>query len=194
MRKIADLLRWLGVGVLGGVLCVPPAVGAQTAAALTSAPKSGPEGLLSNFSFATERGPITIQAEQMEFDYRALLLTYRGAVIVTQNDVTLTSNTLTVKLAPEGADRLQEIVAEGEVKIDQGERRATGGRAVFDQVARTVTLSNNAILREGANEITGSKVIVFLDEQRSVVEGGGSRVRAVLHPPDEKGAGGSYGR
>ena len=81
-----------------------------------------------------------------------------------------------------------------DIALDQGERRATGGRAVFDQVARTVTLSDNAILRDGPNEITGNKVIVYLDEQRSVVEGGGHRVRAVLHPPDKKPGGDGNGR
>ena len=57
---------------------------------------------------------------------------------------------------------------------------------MFDAGARTVTLSDKARLRDGPNEVAGERVIVFLDEERSVVEGGDERVRAVLHPPADK--------
>ena len=144
---------------------------------------AGPEGLLSRFSFATKRGPITIQADQLEFDYRSRVLTYRGEVKVTQADMVLESELLSVVLDPERFDELKEIVAEGDVRIAKGERRASGGRAVFDQTARTVTLTDRAVLRDGPNEVAGERVIVYLDEERSVVEGGGERVRAVLFPP-----------
>jgi lipopolysaccharide export system protein LptA len=144
---------------------------------------SGPEGLLSRFSFSTERGPISVQANQMEFDYRSRVLIYRGQVHVTQNDVTLESDLLRVELDPESAQPIEKIVAEGAVRIAKGERqRASGGRAVFDQKARTVTLSDKAVLRDGPNEVAGERVVVYLDEERSVVEGGQERVRAVLFP------------
>lgn len=191
----AGLVRWgarlaalLRAAVLASLLCVPPVAGAQGGDGPQVTPErsiqSGPEGLLSNFSVATRRGPVTIEAEEMEFDYLALLLTYRGAVTVTQGDLTLKSDSLSVKVDGENVNRLNEIVAEGDVQIDQGDRRATGGKAVFDQLARTVTLSDHAVLRDGRNEVAGSRVVVYLDEERSVVEGGEDRVRAVLFPPD----------
>lgn len=143
----------------------------------------GPEGLLSRFSFAADRGPISVQANRMEFDYRTRVLIYRGDVRVTQNDVTLESDLLRVELDPESAQPLEKIVAEGAVRIAKGERqRASGGRAVFDQKARTVTLSDKAVLRDGPNEVAGERVVVYLDEERSVVEGGRDRVRALLYP------------
>lgn len=191
----AGLVRWsarlasaLGAGALASLLCLPPVAGAQAGDGPTAIPerpiKSGPEGLLSSFSVATRRGPVTIEAEQMEFDYKAMLLTYRGAVTVTQDDLTLKSDSLSVKVDGEKANQLKEIVAEGNVQIDQGNRQATGGKAIFDELARTVTLSDHAVLRDGQNEVTGSRVVVYLDEERSVVEGGEDRVRAVLYPPE----------
>ena len=77
----------------------------------------------------------------------------------------------------------------GDVQITKGQRRASGGRAVFDNSARTVTLSEQAKLQDGPNEIAGEKVVVYLDEERSVVEGGRDRVRAVLYPPSQGGEG-----
>jgi lipopolysaccharide export system protein LptA len=72
------------------------------------------------------------------------------------------------------------------VKIDSGDRHATGGRAVFDDAKRTVTLSEEARLSDGPNEVAGDRVVVYIDEQRSVVQGGPERVRAVLYPPTER--------
>ena len=87
-----------------------------------------------------------------------------------------------------GSARLKEIVAAGKVRIEDGTRWATGGRAVFDQTNRTLVLSEAPVLHDGANEVLGDRVIVYLDEDRSVVEGGRKRVKAVLYPDREQKA------
>jgi lipopolysaccharide export system protein LptA len=172
---------------------VPSAGGTDAAGAPTkAASKADPaDGLLGGFALGGDRGPVRIDAATMEFDYKTKVLSYRGGVVVTQADMTLHSETLRVILDPDHPDKPREVVAEGKVQIDKGERRATGGRAVFDNTARTVTLSDEARLRDGPNEVTGERVVVYLDEQRSVVEGGQDRVRAVLYPSSEKGGGGA---
>ena len=43
-------------------------------------------------------------------------------------------------------------------------------------------LSDDAVLHDGSNEVSGDRIVVYLDEKRSVVEGGTGRVRAVLFP------------
>ncbi len=156
----------------------------------TAASAGGLEGLLGGFSLGGERGPVRVDADTMEFDYKTMVLTYRGQVVVTQADMTLRSDLLRVVLDRDRPQRPKEVVAEGSVRIDKGERRATGGRAVFDDDARTVVLSDDARLRDGPNEVAGERVVVYLDEQRSVVQGGPDRVRAVLYPPTPRpGAG-----
>jgi len=140
------------------------------------------EGLLESFSLSAERGPVRIEAKTLEFEYRTGNLTYRGEVKVTQADIALSSDSLLVRLDTEKVGKPKEIVAEGNVRVVNGERVATGGRAVFDQATQTITLSQDAVLRDGPNEVAGEKVVVFLEEQRSIVEGGHDRVRAVLFP------------
>ncbi|MGH7787380.1 MAG: lipopolysaccharide transport periplasmic protein LptA, partial [Candidatus Binatia bacterium] len=140
--------------------------------------------LLGGVALGGDRGPVHIDADRMEFDYRTRVLTYRGTVNVTQADMTLRSDVLTVSLDQEKIERPKEVVAEGNVLITKGERKASGGKAVFDNVARTVTLSDHAHLQDGPNEVAGERVVVYLDEERSVVEGGKERVRAVLVPKD----------
>ncbi|MBI3801425.1 MAG: hypothetical protein HY268_31185 [Deltaproteobacteria bacterium] len=71
--------------------------------------------------------------------------------------------------------QLKEIVAEGNVDITSGDRHATAKKAVFTQATRTVVLSGNAILQEGENRVNGEKVTVYLDEKRTLVDGGGKK-------------------
>jgi lipopolysaccharide export system protein LptA len=191
MRTAATSFRDVVVAVAFFCLLLPHGVGAQAAEAATAAPApadpspSAAEGLFGNLSLTSDRGPLHISADQLEFDYRTSVLTYRGGVTVKQADLTLNSNVLRVTLDPKAPDQLREVVAEGDVQIAKGQRRASGGRAVFDQASRTIVLSDRAILRDGPNEVAGERVVVYLDEERSVIEGGTERVRAVLFPEEK---------
>jgi lipopolysaccharide export system protein LptA len=81
------------------------------------------------------------------------------------------------------ADRIKHVVAEGNVRIQRGDRVAEGGRAVFDQAKQTIVLSDGAVLHEGPNKVAGDRIVVYLQEERSVVESGSnSRVSAVFYP------------
>jgi lipopolysaccharide export system protein LptA len=96
--------------------------------------------------------------------------------------ITLRDDRGTPTASERGAVTLQEIVASGHVRIEQGERWATGGKAVFDQPKRILLLTESPVLHDGPNEVAGERVVVYLDEDRSVVEGGSRRVKAVLYP------------
>lgn len=173
-RSLAPALALLGLIATVSAEDVPPA-GADSMLA--------GDGLLESFSLSADRGPVEIEAATLEFEYRTGELTYRGGVTVTQADISLNSDELRLLLDTEDLGRPREIVARGNVRIVSGTRVATGGRAVFDNAEQTVTLSEDAVLRDGPNEVAGEKIVVYIDEQRSVVEGGETkRVRAVLFP------------
>lgn len=186
MRARSFLVAVLALLASGGPQAAAEPTPAARRGANAASPVGGLDGLLGGFSLGGEGGPVRIDADTMEFDYKEMVLTYRGGVTVTQADMTLRSDLLRLVLDRERPEEPKEVVAEGKVQIDKGTRQATGGRAVFDAGARTVTLSDKARLRDGPNEVAGERVIVFLDEERSVVEGGPERVRAVLHPPADK--------
>lgn len=171
-RLIVSLLLWCAM---------PVPVWAAEAPAQRA---GGQADLLSRLSLTSQSGPVNISAKELEFDYRTRTLTYRGSVVVSQADLKVSSDALRVILNEEAREVIREVTAEGNVRIEQGDRVATGGRAVFDQAKRTVVLSENAVLREGPNEVAGERVVVYLDEQRSVVEGGNQRVRAILYPQE----------
>lgn len=164
--------------------------------------KAEEKGLFDSLSLTSRREPINIRSRDLEFRYDEKRITYRGEVVVQQGDVTLKSDLLTVTYeepamtngakttaagVPTAAgattrQQLKEIIAEGNVEIISGDRRATGKKAVFNEAKRTVVLSGDAALREGGNRVTGERVTVFLDEKRSVVEGGKERAQMVFIP------------
>lgn len=176
----ATVLVWISVAGRAGA--------ADEARAATAEPRTGAtppaDPLLGALSFGSSQEPISVSANALDFDYRTRVLTYRGEVVATQGDMKLQSNTLKVSLDMQQGERLKEVVAEGSVRMSKGTRWATGGRAVFDQIHRTVVLSQDAVLHDGLNQVSGERVVVYLDEQRSVVDGGTGRVKAVLYPPE----------
>jgi len=137
---------------------------------------------LAGFSFTSKREPISVNADAMEFDYRSRVLTYRGGVVATQGNMKLESVRLTVTLDAQFENRVKEVVADGHVKLSQGARWATGGRAVFDQDQNTVVLSQSAELHDGPNVVKGDRVVGYLNDERFVIEGGSGRVNAMLFP------------
>lgn len=208
MRVGHDSILWVVVLLLASV-----APSRADDAKPTSAANS-PGSLFQSLSLGSNKGPVRIDSDSLELDYKSSNVTYLGHVQVTQGDVTLNSDRLSIKYDPaavkrtdqptdkpagdpapgptpgKDADRIKEIVAEGNVRIRQGTRLAEGKRAVFDQAKQTVVLSDGAVLHDGPNQVAGERVIVYLQEERSVVESGSnSRVKAVLYPgKDESGA------
>ena len=189
---------------------------APVAAETTAAPEAKSDqksdqkggGILDMGSFGNRKEPIVITADRLEYDYKENVVVYRGDVLAVQGDTKVRSDTLTVTLAKnqdangdakaptpppspdaKGGQKLQEVVAVGHVRIDNGTRWATGGRAVFEQETRTLVLTESPVLHDGPNEVVGDRVVVYVDENRSVVEGGRKRVKATVFPGKEDVAG-----
>jgi lipopolysaccharide export system protein LptA len=51
-------------------------------------------------------------------------------------------------------------------------------------------LTENPVVHDGPNEILGDRIVVYIDENRSVVEGGPKRVKATLIPDKKDGGAG----
>ena len=100
--------------------------------------------------------------------------------------MTMRSETLTAYYDPE-MKQMKQIVLDGKVNATQGDRVATGDRAVFDDKAKTVTLTGNPVMRQGNSQVSGTKVVYFMEQDRAVVEGDGKiRVQATIFPEELK--------
>src|SRR5919106_5407167 len=117
-----------------------------------------------------KKDPIYITADWMEVDQSKNTITYKGRVITVQADMTMRSETLTAYYDPQ-MKQMSQIVAEGKVNATQGNRIATGEKAVFDDKAKTVTLTGNPVMRQGNSQVTGTKIVYFMEQDRAVAEG-----------------------
>jgi lipopolysaccharide export system protein LptA len=131
-----------------------------------------------------KKDPIYITSDWMEVDQQKNTITYKGRVVTVQADMTMRSETLIAYYDPE-MKQMKQIVAEGKVNAIQGDRVATGEKAVFDNTAKTVTLTSNPVMRQGNSQVTGIRVIYFVEEQKSIAEGDSKiRVQATIFPEE----------
>lgn len=137
----------------------------------------------SAFEF-NKKEPIYITSDWMEVDQKKNTITYKGRVVTIQSEMTMRSETLTAVYDPE-MKQIKQIIAEGKVNAVQGNRMATGSRAVFDDQAKTVTLTGNPVMRQGNSQVTGSRIIYYIDQDRAVAEGKDSvRVQVTIFPEE----------
>ena len=174
MRKILSAI------VLGAFLAASfPVMRAEAAAA---------EGKKSVNAFEfNKKDPIYITADWMEVDQAKSTIVYKGRVVAVQSDMTMRSDALVAYYDPE-MKQMKQIVLDGKVNATQGTRVATGDRAVFDDKAKTVTLTGNPVMRQGNNQVSGAKVVYFIEQDRAMVESDGkTRVSATIFPEELKG-------
>jgi lipopolysaccharide export system protein LptA len=152
--------------------------------------KGGEKGLKAErgFGFTASRAPIDINSDTVEADQKTNTVIFKGNVVAKQEDTTLYANTLTI-IYDEKTKKLKEIIATGNVKVVQLERRATSQKATFDQDKNKVVLDGEAVVREGANVIRGERITFYVEEERSVVEPvkGGRVSTSITPPPKEEG-------
>jgi lipopolysaccharide export system protein LptA len=178
MRNLSIALRLMAVSFLS-------LYGAQYAAGAAAPQKeeSKKNNSASGFEF-NKKDPIYITSDWMEVDQKKSTITYKGRVLAVQADMTMRSETLTAYYDAE-MKQMKQIVAEGKVNAMQGNRLATGEKAVFDDKAKTVTLTGNPVMRQGNSQVSGTRVIYFIEQDRAVAEGDGKiRVQATIFPEE----------
>ncbi|MGZ3606822.1 MAG: lipopolysaccharide transport periplasmic protein LptA [Syntrophales bacterium] len=144
--------------------------------------------------------PIQIVSDRLDAYNEKKLVVFSGNAVATQGDKIIKADRLFLYYrkdprVPEksGAQDigstgdLEKIEAKGHVTITQGERVVTGNDAVYYQDTQQIVMLGNAVMREGRNVINGDRIVVFLDEDRGVVESvDKGRVKATIYPEDNK--------
>lgn len=147
--------------------------------------KAGKKGDQGPFKLDTDK-PIFITSDRMEVDRKKGILTYSGRVVAVQGEMTMNSANLSASYS-EDMKKVKEIIAEGNVQIVQGDRVATGAKSVFNGDAQTITLTGSpAVVKQGNNEVSGSRIVFYIEEDRAIAEGGSERVKATIFPEEFK--------
>ncbi len=150
--------------------------------------------------------PLTITGDRMEGSQKDRTIGFEGRVTVQQEDLTISGKRMKVfgaaadKAKPSQKDpgqessaempmmgRIDRIEMEGGVRIAQREKVATAEKAVYYHGEKKIVLLGSPMVSQGADQIKGRMITLFLADGRSVVEGGESApVQAILHPKTDK--------
>jgi lipopolysaccharide export system protein LptA len=160
-----------------------PAEPAQETAKAKKETKKGGDGALFE---ANKKDPILISAERMEVDRKKASISYKGKVVAVQGEMTMKSDSLTAHYTAPDMKELKEIVADGKVHVTQGDRVATGAKAVFNGQNQTLSLIGNALVRQGNSEVSGSRIVFYIEKDLVVAEGGNDRVKSKIFPEELK--------
>ncbi len=132
--------------------------------------------------------PTFVKSDTLTLKGTERVFAYQGNVEVQQGDMILTA--AEVEGSYDENNRIKNLTAKENVVIIKGEGiRASGERAIFDNEAQIVTLTENPELQQDGSVLTADVIKVFLAENRSAAEGN-VRVKLVKSDPaPETGAG-----
>ena len=146
--------------------------------------------------------PIQIEADRMETSQEEGTVLFSGNVQANQGNLIINADEMTVlytKAGPQpdasagtAADltqKIDKIMAKGNVKIVQGDWVAAGDTMDFNADDRIVILAGNAKAWQDQNMVSGEKIVLYLDEGKSVVERStrqGERVKAFIYPSTQE--------
>lgn len=147
-----------------------------------------------------EAQPIHIEADRMESFERQSEVLFSGRVEATQGDIVLHADTMRVNYQSaqggkqKGASRsrrVDKLFAQGNVKVvSKAGWVATGKTMDYFAVDRKAVLIGDAKVWQDNNLVTGNRIVLYLDEGKSVVESdpqqGRQRVKAFLYPGGDK--------
>jgi len=130
--------------------------------------------------------PINVSADRLDADDVARQVTFLGNVVARQGDVVIYAARMTLFYASENRE-IDRVEAEGDVRIVQGARVATGQKGVLYREEGRVVLTGAARVHQGEDFVEGDEIVVLLNEEKSIVQGReGGRVNAVFHPKEER--------
>jgi lipopolysaccharide export system protein LptA len=168
MRSIGTILA-LPAGIAAAL--VTTAVGAQVR---QEQPRSALGGHNTN-------APVDVTSDRIEVQDRADRAVFSGNVHVTQADLTLDTERLTVAYSGgEGSSGLQinRLDAAGGVMVHSPSETAKGDLGIYDLDRKLITLIGNVQLLRENNRVNGARLVIDLNSGRAVIDGGPPGVNA----------------
>lgn len=177
-----------GVVAGAGLLIAAVGVAEPQAAAPSPAPavaaKTAPAAAKGN-------QPITVDSDKMERFGKESLVIFTGNVVARRDNAVQYADRLEVYLDEKG-DRILRMVSTGNVRIITSDcRTGTARRAEYFDLDQRVVLSGNARVWQEDNVVSGESIVIYIAQDRTVVEGGSQeRVKGVFFPREDKKDGG----
>ena len=142
-----------------------------------------------------QEGPLVITSRTLEIDNEKKTVTFTGEVTAKRDDWVIHCNKMILFYDEEAEKsatntekvRVDKIVAIGDVQIlRSGGGQASAGEAVYYQAEERIILTGKPVIKQGEDFVEGSKITLFLQENRSIVEGSEKeKAKAVIAPRSE---------
>jgi lipopolysaccharide export system protein LptA len=123
--------------------------------------------------------PVDVTSERIEVQERADRAVFVGNVHVTQANMTLDTQRLTVAYSPKPSNdanatgvQINRLDAAGGVVVRDPSETAKGDFGIYDLDKKLITLIGNVQLNQGQNQVNGARLVIDLDSGRAVVDGG----------------------
>jgi lipopolysaccharide export system protein LptA len=119
--------------------------------------------------------PVDVTAERIEVQDRSDRAIFAGNVHVTQSELTLDTQRLTVAYSggPGGGGvQIRRLDASGGVTVHSPSETAKGDIGIYDLDRKLITLLGNVQLLRQQNLVTGARLVIDLDSGRAVIDGG----------------------
>ncbi|MBN1269021.1 MAG: hypothetical protein JXB04_05495 [Kiritimatiellae bacterium] len=120
-----------------------------------------------------------ITSDKLTFDYRKQFALFEGHVVVIDPEMKLAADTMTVRFGND--ERVESIVAEGSVRIEQEDKTAWAGHATYDVASGKMTLEQEPRVQRGKDLLTGTTITFWRDENRMICE---PQARLVIYPQE----------
>lgn len=148
---------------------------------------------------AAPTAPTTIVSQNLDMQStdNESVFVFTGLVIAKGNNITLTCDRLEAVTSRDKKDLAQDkdktslgqvgkfksLLATGRVRIEQGDRVATCGRAEVLPGEERINLTEDPMVRDGESTVVGERIILLRGERRAIVE----KARITLPPIKDLG-------
>ncbi|MBU0485109.1 MAG: lipopolysaccharide transport periplasmic protein LptA [Proteobacteria bacterium] len=144
-------------------------------------------------------GPVNITADRMESNRKENSIYFAGKVEAKQGNLIIRADEMTVFYkggseadgalgAADTSKSISKLLAGGNVEIVSDGWLATGDNVDYFSDERKVVLTGNTKVWQDSNMVSGERIVLYLNEGKSVIERGenGERVKAFFFPEGTK--------
>ncbi|MCF8474188.1 MAG: lipopolysaccharide transport periplasmic protein LptA [Emcibacter sp.] len=177
------VLSKLGAGLIIAILMLPIATNAQTE-------NTTPIKLETKESVDLSKD-VEISADELEANLRKDIVVFVGNVAISQKDLLLTADRVTVFYQTEENTKssINRIDASGSVHLTTKTEAIDSTWGIYDFTDKIITLGGKVILKRSDGEVTGKKLIYNLDSGLITIEGSAknnNRVKGQFTLPEKK--------
>ncbi|MEM5518872.1 LptA/OstA family protein [Henriciella sp. AS95] len=138
-----------------------------------------------------EGGPIKVNADKSEVLEKQRKVVLIDNVDIMQGTARLRANRVTINYAGSGETQtngltgfgdIESMEAVGEVFYVTPDLKATGTKGIYNAASDTITLTGDVVLIRGEDVATGQRLVMNLEEGRTVLDGGSGQVQMNINP------------